>query len=337
MKTIQPGFDLNALRVLVALHDARNVTRAAEALEMSQSGFSTALARLRQQLGDPLFVRTRNGMEATERAVAMAETARRLLQDVQKNILELPVFHPESEQAEFRLSMADLAEVVFLPRLVAHLRQVAPGISVQTDSLQPEPLRAAMESGRVDLALGYFPDLESNGFYKQRLYTHTYACMLRRDHPALQQPMTQEAYCGLHHAVVTSPARTNDLFEGFLLRRGIQRRIAVRTPHHLSLPSIVAASDLIATVPVATAQYFAALGEVAMAPLPFKPPAFSVQQHWHKRSHQEPRTVWLRQQMSKLFNDSTDIWLPTEKRFYGQLRGRASETGPIQAASVRAL
>jgi DNA-binding transcriptional LysR family regulator len=320
VKTIDRSFDLNALRVLVALHDTRNVTQGAASLEMSQSGFSTALARLRTQLGDPLFVRTRHGMEPTDRALIIIETARRILEDVQHNVFEPPVFRAESEQVEFRLSMADVAEVVFLPKLVAHLRKVAPGVTLHTESLQPEPLRAAMEAGRVELAVGYFPDLEIGGFFQQRLFTHTYACMLRRNHPVLARTLTRDTYATLGHAVVISPARTNDLFERFLERHRIRRKVAVRTPHHLSLPSIVAESDLVATVPVATAHYFAGLGAVTMAPLPLKPPVFGVQQHWHRRNHKNAKMVWLRQQMTTLFNDGSDIWLKTERDFYGDIR-----------------
>lgn len=322
MKTINRSFDLNSLRVLVALFDARNVTRAAEALEMSQSGFSTALAKLRLQLGDPLFVRTRLGMEATQRAADIVDTARRMLEEVQQNVLEQPVFRPEVEKLEFRLSMADLAEIVFLPRLAAHLAKVAPGITVSTESLQPEPLRVALESGGIDLALGYFPDLEINGFFKQRLYSHTYACILRKNHPIRRKKLDLDAYTRLGHAVVMSPARTNGLFERFLERKGVRRQIVVHTPHHLSLPAIVAASDLLASVPLATAQYFTHLGEVAMVPLPFQPPVFPVQQHWHRRTHKNVRTAWLRQQVALLFNDTTDLWLDTERRFYGAIRGR---------------
>lgn len=324
MKTIDRSFDLNSLRVLVALFDSRNVTRAAESLDMSQSGFSTALAKLRIQLGDELFVRTRAGMEATQRTVDIVDTARRLLADVQESILEQPVFRPEQEKVLFRLSMADLAEAVFLPRLAAHLAKVAPSITVSTESLRPEPLRAALEAGQIDLALGYFPDLEAGGFYKQRLYSHTYACILRRDHPLKNAPLTREAYTSLGHAVVMSPARTNELFERFLERKRIRRRVMVHTPHHLSLPSIVAETDLLASVPMATAQYFAKLGEVAMVPLPFIPPVFAVQQQWHRRSQKDVRAAWLRQQVAMLFNDSTDIWLGTERKFYGSIRGRTS-------------
>jgi DNA-binding transcriptional LysR family regulator len=272
VETIDVDFDLNALRLLVALDDTRNVTRAAELLDMSQSGFSTALARLRKRLNNPLFVRTNNGMEATPRAAKMAETARDILARVKNGILDEGEFHPLTERAHFALSMADVAEVVFLPHLLAQLRAVAPHVTIQGESHRKDELQGEMESGRMDLALGYFPELGSNAFYQQRLYSHTYASMLRPGHPALKKPMTKEVYAGLGHAVVMSPARTNELFERSLEQKRITRTVVVRTPHHLSLPSIVSETDLIATVPLATGAYFANLGTVVLVPLPFRPP-----------------------------------------------------------------
>ncbi len=143
-------------------------------------------------------------------------------------------------------------------------------------------------------------------------------------HPMLRRPMTLETYASLHHAVVMTPARSDDLFDRFLERQGLKRHVSVRTPHHLSLVAIVAGSDLIATVPLATACYFADLGAVKLLALPFTPPIFNVQQHWHRRSHVEPRTRWLRQQIATLFNDQTDIWLKTERGLYGKIRGKTA-------------
>lgn len=322
MRTIDPPFDLNALRLLVALDDTRNVTRAAELLDMSQSGFSTALARLRKRFGNPLFVRTSRGMEATPRGTKMAQTSREILARVQSGILDQDNFDPERETAHFALSMADVAEVVFLPQLLSHLRDAAPCVSLQSESHSKDALQAEMEAGRVDLAIGYFPELGSEGFYQQRLYSHTYVCMLRPGHPALKRPMTKDVYVNLGHAVVMSPARTNDLFERFLEQKRITRTVAVRTPHHLSLPAIVSETDLIGTVPMATGAYFAALGAVELVALPFRPPVFSVQQHWHKRNHQDPKHRWLREEIHSLFNDKTDRWLAAEKKLYGDIRPR---------------
>jgi len=319
---IDSDFDLNTLRLIVAMDETGNVTRAAELLNMSQSGVSTALARLRKRFGNPLFVRTAKGMESTPRAARMAENAREILARVRTGILEQEDFDPLVEAAHFSLSMADVAEVVFLPQLLATLRTVAPRVTFQSSSHRKEELHAEMEAGRVDMAIGYFPEINTHAFYQQQLYDHTYVGMLRPGHPALNSPMTVSVYAGLGHAVVMSPARTNDLFERFLEQKKISRLVVVKTPHHLSLPSIVSESDLMATVPLATGAYFAAMGAVKLVALPFKPPVFSVQQYWHRRNHHDPRHSWLRKQMQLLFNADTDRWLALERELYGDLRRR---------------
>ncbi len=322
METIDTSFDLNLLRLVAALERTRSVSRAAELLDMSQSGFSTALARLRQQTGDPLFVRTARGMEPTARAAAMAQAAQQVLDCVQTQVLVQPAFAPATSRAEFRLAMADVAEIVFLPRLLQHLGRVAPGVTVRSDMLTRDPLRDALESGRIDLALGYFPDLRGAGYYQQTLYRHTYAAMLRPGHPVLAAGLSLQAYGELRHVVVSAPARSDELFEDFVGRQGIHRHIGLRTPHHLSLPAIIETTDLVATVPIATADRFARQGLVQITRLPFTPPVFDVQQNWHARSHDEPRMRWLRSEIAMLFNDSTDPWKHIEETLYGKLRGR---------------
>ena len=318
MKPIEAAFDLNLLRVLVALDRARNVSRAAEALDTSQSGFSTALARLRTRFGDALFVRTPTGMEPTPRARQMIETARGVLVQVQDGIIAPPVFDPATARTEFRLAMADVAEIVFMPRLLRHLQQHAPNSRVSCGPLATEHLVAALETGAIDLALGYFPDLGAQAFFQQRLYTHTYACMMRRGHPLIASRLTEKSYVSAGHAVVSSPARSNTLFEQFLQSRGIERRVVLSTPHHLSLPAIVSRSDLVATVPLAAGALFAELGTIELVRLPFKPPSFAVQQHWHRLYHHDPRNAWLRGQVASLFNDATDEWIEIEARLYGK-------------------
>lgn len=326
MKTIEPSFDLNLLRVLVALEQTRNVTRAAQQLDMSQSGFSSALSRLRQHVGDELFVRTAGGMEPTSRCLQMVETAKNVLAQVQDGVLELPTFEPASAQAEFHLAMADVAEIVFLPSLLRALQERAPHARITCQSLPRDELKSALERGGIDLALGYFPDLQANPFFQQRLYTHTYACMLRPGHRALRQRLTEKSFAELGHAVVSSPSRSTDLMEAFLERRGIARRVVLRTPHHMSLPAIIENTDLIATVPLATAARFERLGAIKIVPLPFEPPMFPVQQHWHRRTHHDPRLRWLRSVVAELFNDASDEWRTLETALYGAIRGRRGRT-----------
>lgn len=315
-------FDLNLLRVLVALERTRHVTRAAEALGMSQSGFSTALARLRRHSGDALFVRHAGRMTPTPRAERMVAAAQAVLAQVAEGILEAPDFRPLDSRTEFRLSMADVAEVVILPRLLRHLQQVAPGITVRSASHPSDALRAGLADGSIDLALGFFPDLDGDAFLRQRFYTHTFAAMARRGHPlsvkALAgRPLTMAEYVAAGHAGVSSPARSTGLLEAFLERRGVKRRVVLRTPHHLGLPGILEQTDLLATLPLAAGARLAQLGALQLLRLPFEPPSFAVQQHWHRRAQDDPRHRWLRQQMSQLFTEASDEWREIEAALYG--------------------
>lgn len=319
---METDFDLNLLRVLVALEQTRHVTRAAEALGMSQSGFSTALGRLRQHSGDVLFVRHAGRMTPTPRAERMVVAAQAVLAQVATGILDAPEFRPQDSRTEFRLSMADVAEVVILPRLLRHLQHVAPGITVRSASHPGEALRSGLADGSIDLALGYFPDLDGDAFLHQRFYTHTFAAMARRGHPlslkALAgQPLSVDDYLQAGHAAVSSPARSNGLLESTLERLSMRRRVVLRTPHHLGLPGILEQTDLLATLPLAAGARLAQLGALQLLRLPFEPPSFAVQQHWHRRAQDDPRHRWLRQQMAVLFTEASDEWREIEAALYG--------------------
>lgn len=319
MATIIPGareFDLNLLRVLVALDRTRHVSKAAELLDMSQSGFSSALARLRKHTGDILFVRDSAGMQPTPRAQTMIEAALNALTSVDEGVLAAPTFEPTGP-TQFRFAMSDLAEIVFLPRLLHHFQHVAARASVSSEALPEDAVAQTLANGTVDLAIGYFPELATQAHFHQRLYRHTFACLVRRGHPLDRGRLTAKAFAQLGHVVVTSPARSGRLFDLWLQRQHIERRIVLRTPHHLSLPVIVESTDLIATVPLAVGARFAAMNSVDLMPLPFKPPMFNVEQHWHRRLQSDARHRWLRQQVAGLFNDRSDEWAAIERRLYG--------------------
>lgn len=308
--------DLNLLRVLVALDRTRHLGRAAESLQMSQSGFSTALARLRRQLDDDLFVRSAGGMRPTPRATALAATARAVLQQLERDVLGTGAFNPARSSVRFRVSMSDVAESVFMPTLLRHLERHAPGTGVQVVSPHVAPLQERLAAGEVDLAIGYFPGLEQDALYRQALYSHTYACLVRRGHPVLREGLTRASYQALGHIVVSTPARSGALLDSALERLRIRRRAVLSTPNHLALPASIASTDLVATVPLGTAIDFARSHALEVLPLPFRPPVFTLHQYWHARTHKDVAGQWLRQQIKALFNADTDPYARERAALY---------------------
>ncbi len=289
---------------------------------MSQSGFSSALSRLRMYSNDQLFVRTSVGMVPSPYGRRMIDTAAAALATIEDGFLAQPDFDPGSARGEFSFAMTDLAEIVFLPRLLNHLQKIAPNVNVHSQSLPEEQVQQALSNGQVDLALGYFPDLTGDLFFRQRLYSHTFACIVHQRHPLVGEVMTAAMFTKLGHVEVSSPSRTGRLFEQILQRKGIRRRVVLRTPHHLSLPAIVESTQLIATVPLAVAVWFTRNG-VKLVALPFNPGSFEVNQHWHRRYQQDARHRWLRQQVAMLFNDDTDEWRELANKLYLKKRSGA--------------
>jgi DNA-binding transcriptional LysR family regulator len=302
-------FDLNLLRVAVAIADSGSVSGAAQILGLSQPATSAALSRLRLRLSDPLFVKTSTGMDPTPRAVSLVATGRTLLTQVDAEIRGREEFNPATTRETFTVALSDIGEMVFLPKILDYFREHAPHASVCSTSPSVDDIDAGMVSGAIDLAIGYFPDVRKNNFYQQRLFTHHFVCLARSGHPSVRDQLTLDQFLSLGHAVVRADGRSQELVEQYLERAGITRQIVVQTPHFMSLPTIIARSDLIATVPHALGLYLEqSTVQVRMLapPLPF--PEFDLKQHWHRKFHREPKNVWFRGVVAALFDDLKDEW-----------------------------
>jgi DNA-binding transcriptional LysR family regulator len=304
-----PELDLNLIPYLVAMEDTRNVSRAAERLGVSQPRVSTALGRLREYFGDPLFVRTSRGMEPTPRALSLIPAAREALGRIEKGMLESQDFDPATSTHTFSLALSDVGEIVFLPRLLQLFAERAPHANLRSVSMPPAHVERGLESGDVDLAVGYFPDLSGNNFFQQRLFSHRFICLLRSGHPLARAPLTVQQFVDSGHAVVRAEGRSQEVLEKFLEKKRIRRRAVLETPHFMSLPFILARTDLIATVPHAIGfAYVAEHASITIVEPPLPLPRFDLRQHWHRKFHNDPRGTWLRSVVSELFNDAMDEW-----------------------------
>ena len=296
------NLDLNLLHVLVALGESRSVSAAALKLEKSQPAVSVALRKLRQSFGDPLFVRSGNSMQPTPRAAALVQSARSLLTRVEADMVASPVFDPAASPRTVTLALSDVGELVFLPELLRELHARMPRAAVRSVSLTAPENAAGLEEGTIDLAVGYFPDLERRNFYRQVLFMDTYACLVRAGHPVKGRKLTLAQYVSLQHAVVRAESRTEEVVERYLARRRIRRHVVLTTPHFASAPMIVAQSDLIVTVPEPLARYFTrASAGLRVIGMPFEPPRIALKQFWHRKFHEDARNAWLRNVFCELF------------------------------------
>lgn len=297
------SFDLNLLVVFDALMRERSVTRAGAAVGLSQPSMSNALSRLREQCSDPLFVRSREGMQPTALALRLAGPVQRALAMLRESLEGEVAFDPASSDRTFRLLLSDVGEIVILPRLIRHLEKVAPMMSVRSVQLPRDRHRDALEAGDVDLAIvrDVRPDA---GLLREHLYDDRYVCLVRKGHPQIGSRMSLKKFLAASHIAVEMPGAGPGMFEQMLNAHRLHCRIALTVPHYLVAPLIVAKTDLLVAVPEEIIPELPRPLAVRSLPLPFDPGGIQVHQYWHRRFDADPASRWLRQQIQHLFRSA---------------------------------
>jgi DNA-binding transcriptional LysR family regulator len=303
MKKVAPANDqelpdVHLLRLFDLLYSTHSVTRAAQQLGLSQPTVSIWLGKLRQQLHDPLFVRTPEGMQPTPRADELIVPAREALEALRRVAARQAVFEPAESTRHFRICMTDASHVTLLPRLLAHVRALAPGISLEAARID-DGTAHALQAGEADLALGFVPWLES-GFYQQTLFPQDWVCLANPQHPRIGKSLTLRLYKDEAHIGIVAGTGAQ-LLANALGRHGVNRRIALVLPGFLGLAAIVSTTDLIATLPRHIGETLAGSSGLRVYACPVTIPTFTVKQHWHARYHQEPANRWLRGVVATLF------------------------------------
>lgn len=294
--------DLNLLVVLDAMLQHASVTHAGQSLRLSQPATSAAVARLRTVFKDPLFVKHGARMAPTPRALELAPAVRLIMETLRSEVLSDSSFDPATTERTFTLIMPDIGEIGFLPPLLAHLAKVAPGARIETLALAAEAAVTALEDGRADLAMGYYPDLQRMRLHHQELFRTNYVCVMRSDHPGIGDRMTERQYLSAAHAVVRPNGREH-LVETYLRKKGIERHVQLLIPHFMSLVPLLPTCDLISTVPRQIADACVRHAPIKMLKPPIALPRIDVHLVWHDRFHRDAGHVWLRRMLHGLFKD----------------------------------
>ncbi len=293
--------DLNLLLVFDRLAQDGRVSRVAESLGLSQPAVSNALRRLRDALGDELFVRTPAGMAPTPYAQQLSGPVAVALQGLQGALHVQASFDPARSERCFNLAMTDVGEIYFLPVLMDALAREAPGITLHCLPVADTTLREQMAAGRVDLALGSLPQLQG-GFFQQALFRQRYVALMRAGHPlAGSTALSATRYRQAAHVRVVSAGTAHGQVDDALQRLGVVRRVQLTVPHYVALGQVLASTGLVATVPERLAERLAGPHGLVSRPLGLKLPTSTIAQLWHAHLHRDPGHQWLRNLVAQRF------------------------------------
>ena len=294
--------DLRSLRLLKVLLDTRSVTKAGEAVAISQPAASRVVAQLRIALSDPLLVRGRHGNTLTPRGELLRPVVTEALRAVSA-LFEQETFEPASTKLSIRIATTDHGATVVLTPLVQALAKLAPGITLEIAPWSAQTL-ADLETGRLDMALDADHELPEN-FHFRTLFKEKYASLVRKGHPLLKAlrkdgSLNPRAACVYPQIVLLYPV--GDRLEGddVLAQLGhAAGRIAIKTPYFSSAPLLLTNTDHLTLLPSRLGQTLAQPGSLAIIPL-HAHTAFEYRLIWHERTQKDTARGWVRAQIYQL-------------------------------------
>ncbi len=303
--------DLTQIRLLAELSRFRSVSRAAQRIGVSQSAASHALAKLRRQLGDPLFTRTREGFQPTPFGARVGIASTEALDVLLAGLSSNDEFDPRTTTREFSFYTNDVGQMVLLPSLLNFLKVKAPTATVRVHPIPIDNPGAGLSSGEVDFAVGLFNNLTS-GFRQALVLRERFVCIGRAGHPALRRGMTVDAFRNAEHAIADPTGMAfHVVVERILSQQGLRRNVRIRLPALHVLPMIVATSDLLAVVPSRLAEAYSRTLPIKVLPLPVATSSYEIRLHWHERYDHDPALRWMRQSFVGLFAGQRRARVPT--------------------------
>jgi DNA-binding transcriptional LysR family regulator len=285
--------DLNLFRVFEVVYRERNLTRAAAILHLSQSAISHALARLREQLGDPLFVREGRGVAPTPEARRLAPAIAQALGILQDSVGRLKEFDPVQDARTFTLSMPEQLEPVLLPAIIAAVRERAPRVRVRSGGVRWAELKLEMAAGQIDLAIEIARPADAE--LRQCQLMREPLCVVAG--PQFQGALTAQRYLDAEHIAVTSRRRGISVEDLALDSVGLSRNVVHRCQHYLAASLVAVQTPFLLTMVDRYARLINATLGNRVLPMPLDLPPVTLNLYWHERTGNEPGNRWLRERV----------------------------------------
>lgn len=287
--------DMNLLPMLAALIEHRSVTKAANAVGLTQPAMSNALARLRRALGDELLVRVGREYVLTTRAEALIEPLNTILETVASDILTPLTFDPSTSTRTFHIAAASGAALAVLPALSAAVASTAPGVRIHV-----EPATASLDLGsrdsKADVAL--VPEGVAISLPRERLYLEDWIVIADAANEGIGDELTKDQLFRMPHVI----------FEWGGERSGAQKAldamapelpVQVVVPEFLMIPSVVRGTNMLALLQRGLASRLAEMNGLKILEPPVPLPNLSIDLVWNPHSAGDPGRAWLRRHLKR--------------------------------------
>lgn len=292
--------DLNLLLTFSAMIRERSVSKAAGRLYLGPSAVSMSLNRLREAIGDPLFVRAGSVMEPTSRALRLWEQIEPALSTIETAIRTSRAFDPKTAQGDIRFAVPDDLEFVLVPALLRRLADEAPGLRIIARPSDFRSLLDRVDRGDADLALSASPTgpLDQR-FRNLELYEETFSVLYDREALGRAGALHVDTWLGTEQVLLTLTGELSSSVDDVLTEAGQSRHIKLGLSRFATIPFVLRSRPCLVNVPSVAARFFAQEFDLEVSVPPITMPRFTVSLTWHVRTDTDPLQVWFREVVSE--------------------------------------
>jgi len=290
------NFDLNLLKVVLAIAQHGTVSKASDHLNVTQPAVSNALARLRQITDDPIFIRSRNGQVPTEYGKALIELGQNIMAQVRSCAENMHEFDPLAGTRQFRIAIDDFLESTLVPHFMRLSAAYHDNMELRFLSLKKMDIAEAMEADEIDLCINTWVDEQEDmkRIIFTELMTDPICVAISKSHPSAGlDRLTRADFLNLKYIIVRPDYRRYQMPELQLRGMGIQRHIAIQASRANSLPAIAAEGHYAITVPRLLFGDLLRLYDLKTFDMPFDFKPVSVVAGHHIRDEKNPAIKWL--------------------------------------------
>ena len=290
------GLDLNLLGALDVLLECRSVSRAAEALNLSQPAVSAALGRLRVFFKDDLLTTHGKRMYLTPYAETLQPQVRDCLRGVERMISSSTVFDPAKSQRTFRLIASDFVIVAAAVPLIARLAEIAPDIRLEMVLPNEQSVDQVLQ-GKADLLVTP-EDFASPELATELLFEEKHVVAGWSANPLFKRAMTEEDLLNAGHVgVAMGNSRLSVFSDKHFALLGKERRVEVTTASFATVPWLLKDTLRVAVMHERLVQAMMDHFPIAYAPLPFDMPPMRQMMQFHRTRTNDVGLRWLRSQL----------------------------------------
>ena len=288
--------DLNLIPALAMLLDERSVSRAAEAVGLSQSAMSRALQRLRRTLGDELLVRAGDGYRLTPVGEQLKAEVGEIVPRLSAMFLNRD-FDPAVEFREFRITGSDYAITTFGAQLFAKVISAAPNASLRFFPWHAGVMEELL-NGELDIgftAMHMRPPVRS-----QVLFVDSMVAVVAQGHPwESKTSLSLDEYLGARHLMIDMKDGLQPSIDAVLTALGKRRRPGLTMPYHGTAPASLFGTELVLSIPRRMlADYVERHGpRLHVLDLPEEISVVPYHMCWHPRVEHDQAHQWLRRQV----------------------------------------